>query len=283
MSYKSVLVYVDGSARHSEVIDVGLSLADAFDAHVTALNVHLPSYRAYAYYGEYPVWDGGALEREDEEARATAERLRNEFQERARCFGSDKSEWRFMEDDILQGIALNARYADLVVMAQKDAGDEMCRGSADLPAQVALTSARPVLVVPRAGTVDPLGKNVLLAWNATREATRAATAALPFLKRAQRVTIAVIGEGRQLTTAHGDEPGADIALYLARHGVNAEVAQIAKGASEVSDVLLSAVSEYAADLLCMGAYGHSRLREMVLGGTTYEVLRRTKVATLFAC
>lgn len=283
MSYKSILTYLDGGARHGAVIDAGLCVADAFDAHITALNVYLPSYQAYAYYGEYPVWEDDTLEREDEEARETAERLQREFQAHARCFGSDKCEWRFMQGDITQGVSLHARYADLVVMAQKDPDDEMSRGSADLPAQVALAAARPVLVVPRTGAVDSLGQNVMLAWNASREATRAATAALAFLKRSAHVTVVVIDEGKRLPTAHGEEPGADIALYLARHGINAEVAQVAKGSSEVSDVLLAAVAERATDLLCMGAYGHSRWREWMLGGTTRDVLRRATVPILFAC
>jgi len=283
MSYKSLLLYADGAARHTAVFDLGFRLADMFDAHVTGLNVYLPSYQAYAYYGEYPAWDGGAMEREDEEAQAVADRLRDEFQQRASRFGAGTGEWRFMKGDIAQGIALNARYADLVVMAQKDPDDEMSRGSADLPAQVAMASARPVLVVPRIPGHDALGGHAVLAWNATREATRAATSALALLKRAQRVSIAVIDEGRRVDSAHGDEPGADAALYLARHGVEAEVVQIPQGGADVSDVLLATVADHGADWLCMGAYGHSRWREVVLGGTTYDVLRRMEIPTLLAC
>ncbi len=285
MGYKSVLVYVDGSACHAGVMETGLGVADVFDAHVTGVNVYLPSYQAYAYYGEFPAWDGGAMEREDDEARELSQTLCEEFQACARRFGSISTcEWRFVQGEIAQGIALNARYADLVVMGQKDPNDELSRGSADLPAQVALASSRPVLVTPRDRQGDnAVGGHAVLAWNATREATRTATAALPFLKRATRVSVVVVDEGKRLQTAHGDEPGADIALYLARHGVNAEVIQLARGGREVSDVLLEAVAGQGADLLCMGAYGHSRLRELVLGGTTRDVLHRMAVPTLLAC
>lgn len=285
MGYKSILVYVDGGKGHEAVIETGLGLADAFDAHVTGLNVYLPSYQAYAYYGEFPAWDGGAMEREDEEARLLAERLHERFKACCQRFGSISTcEWRFMQSEIAQGLALNARYADLVVMGHKEPGDELSRGSADLPAQVALASSRPVLVTPGAEAAQTVpGRHILLAWNASREATRAATAALPLLKRAERVTVVVVHDGRRMDSAHGDEPGADIALYLARHGVATEVNQLARNGAEVSEVLLRAVAEQGADLLCMGAYGHSRLRELVLGGTTRDVLRRMSVPTLLAC
>ncbi|HKJ94990.1 MAG TPA: universal stress protein [Gammaproteobacteria bacterium] len=283
MSYKSLLLYVDGGEGRGAVFDHGLRLADWFDAHVTGLNVHLPSYQAFAVYGGYAVGDGGVMERLDAEARDLADRLRDEFLGRARRTGCAKAEWRYVEGETAGSISVNARYADLVIMPCKDPDDANSLGTPELPAHVALGCARPVLVLPAAAPVDTFGRHVLLAWNATREATRAATAALPLMKRAGRVTIAVVDEGRRMDTAHGDVPGADIALYLARHGINAEVMQLSKGGSEVSDVLLSTAADRGADLLCMGAYGHSRWRELALGGTTHDILRSMTVPTMLVC
>jgi len=112
---------------------------------------------------------------------------------------------------------------------------------------------------------------VLVGWDASREAARAVRDAMPLLARAEAVTVLTI-DAEQSPFGHGEIPGADIALYLARHGVKAEVARTVSAGIGIGNTLLSRAADYEANLLVMGAYGHSRVRELLLGGTTRTVL-----------
>jgi len=148
-----------------------------------------------------------------------------------------------------------------------------------LPEELALGVGRPVLVVPRYGTFETVGQRVLIAWNGSREATRAVNDAIPILKMATKVTVlSVDPEGepdRRL-------PGADLALHLARHGIAAEAESTQALDIGVGDVLLSRAADLGADLIVMGAYGHSRLREMMLGGATRHLLQHMTVPVLMS-
>jgi nucleotide-binding universal stress UspA family protein len=130
---------------------------------------------------------------------------------------------------------------------------------------------RPVLVVPYVGELKDVAQNVMVCWSATREAARAVTDALPLLQRAQKVTV-LSANPRGSAQGHGESPGSDIALYLARHGVRAEASRTAAQDVDVGNLILSCAFDAGAGLIVMGAYGHSRVREIVLGGTTRTVL-----------
>ena len=176
-----------------------------------------------------------------------------------------QGEWRVDTGDIIGITKLHARYADLTIVGQgidlKDAPYDL----RFLPQELALGVGRPVLVVPRYGTFDTVGERVLVAWNGSREATRAVHDALPILKLATTVTVLSIDPERDT----GERmPSADIALHLARHGVAAEGMSTLGLDISVGDLLLSRAADLGADLIVMGAYGHSRVREMVLGGAT---------------
>jgi nucleotide-binding universal stress UspA family protein len=131
------------------------------------------------------------------------------------------------------------------------------------------------LVVPKDWAPGPLGERVLIAWDASREAARAVSDALPILERAASVLVVT-------PFGHGEVPGADIAVHLARHGVEATVQSIEIEQMEVGEALLSVAADRARDLLVMGAYAHSRLRELVLGGATRTVLARMTLPVLMA-
>jgi nucleotide-binding universal stress UspA family protein len=146
---------------------------------------------------------------------------------------------------------------------------------------VMLASGRPVLAIPYAGQFEQIGERVLVAWNASREATRAVNDALPLLMGAKAVTILAVNPKHGIE-GHGDVPAADIALHLARHGVKAEAAHtIAKDISE-GDALLSYAADLGADLIVAGGYGHSRAREMVFGGATRTLLQEMTVPMLLS-
>jgi len=149
------------------------------------------------------------------------------------------------------------------------------------PDQVTLASGRPILVVPYAGHFETVGRRVLVGWNATREAARAVNDAMPLLAAAEMVTVLTI-DAREGPHGHGELPGADISLHMARHGVKAGIERTVSADLSVGDVLLSRAADLGADLLVMGAYGHSRARELLLGGATRALLRSMTIPVLMS-
>jgi nucleotide-binding universal stress UspA family protein len=150
-----------------------------------------------------------------------------------------------------------------------------------LVADVALSCGRPTIVSPYVGKATALGERVLVAWDGSREAARAVNDALPILERASSVTVLSVNPPQT-----GDDTrrlaGADIALHLARHGVKAEAARRVVTEISVGDTLLNEIADKGIDLLVMGAYGHSRLRELVLGGATRQILGSMTVPVLIS-
>ena len=143
-----------------------------------------------------------------------------------------------------------------------------------------LTSGRPIMVLPPRGT-PPRVRRILVGWNAAREAVRAVADALPLLVRAEMVEVLVIDpEGRP--ARHGQEPGADIARHLARHGAQVEVRRLSSRGGDVGRLLLSKAAAFGADVLVMGAYGHSYLSEWVFGSVTRTVLHEAGLPVLMS-
>ena len=177
-------------------------------------------------------------------------------------------------------LGMHARYADLVVPGQVDPDQPPYVGH-HLPEEVVLSAGRPALIEPYDWALETLGDRVLIAWDASREAARAVSDALPILERAGSVLVASVNP-KQTPLGHGELPGADIALHLARHGIDVEVRSIEVDQMEIGEALLSFAADAARDLLVMGAYAHSRLRELVLGGATRTVLGRTTLPVLMA-
>jgi len=191
-----------------------------------------------------------------------------------------KAEWRSSTADALAVVTLHARYADLVIIAQDD-GTGASGVSDQFAERLLLSAGRPVLVVPYAREKRPIGDNVLVAWNASREATRALTDALPLLQGAKQVHVAAFNPGAP-NGQHGEVPGADIGLYLSRHGVKVTVSQYRADDIDVGNQLLSRVADLDADLIVMGAYGRSRVSELILGGVTRTILESMTVPVLMS-
>ncbi len=278
MSYKDLLVVLDTISR--ERIDLASALAERFSAHLIGL-YSLPTPEAPRHLGYYdPALLDPFFAELRERARSAAFTVREAFDHATGLRGLS-AEWREIPEGPDADPALHARYADLVILGQLDPD----RAESDLirprPEQVALGSGRPVLIVPYAGHFDDVGRRVLIAWNATREAARAVSDAMPFLTSAELVTVLTI-DPREGPRAHGELPGADIALHLARHGVKAQIERTVSAGLPVGEVLLSRVADLGADLIVMGAYGHSRVREMLLGGVTRSVLRSMIVPVLMS-
>jgi nucleotide-binding universal stress UspA family protein len=193
---------------------------------------------------------------------------------------SISSEWRCQEGYAEAVVALNARYADLTVVGQNDPGQQS-RLPSDLPESVALATGRGTLVVPFIGAPKTIGDKVLLCWNASREAARAAAEALPLLRSASAVTVLIV-EPKSSSVGHGAEPGADVAAWLSRHGVRVLVQRDVAVDGDVGSVILSRAMDHGCDLIVMGIYGHSRLREWVLGGASRTLLASMTLPVLMA-
>lgn len=185
-----------------------------------------------------------------------------------------------MEGDVARLLSLRARHADLVVLGQPDR-EGMVADGPGLPATVALDCGRPVIVVPTIGTAATIGERVLVAWDGGREAVRAVNDALPILRRAKSVTVLSVNPAESEDDGPR-EPGADISLHLARHSVKVEAQRRITAELSAGDVILNEVANKGSDLLVMGTYGHSRLRELVLGGVTRQILASMTIPVLMS-
>ena len=276
MSYKTILVHVDNGKYAAGRVEVALGLAERFDAHLIGLyaesSIRAPSY-ALAEGGQMFI---DALRRNERERLAQATETFGSLVNRS---GWTRTEWRASSADAPEAISLHARYADLVVMGQW-APDDSADHSKDMPARVLLQCGRPVLIMPYAHEKRPIGERVLVAWNTSREATRAVTDALGFLTTAKKV--GVVAFNPRPGDGHGAQPGTDIATWLSRHGVQVEVAQQTVPELDVGNQLLSRAADVSADMIVMGAYGHSRFQEMVLGGVTRTLLESMTVPVLMS-
>ena len=275
MAFKDLLVHVNGSKHCGQRLDVAIHLAQAFDAHLAGL------YTAPEFF--FPPYIEGQitpalLELQRKRLAEARDGAKADFEERMRKAGI-AAEWREVEGESAKMAALHARYADLMVVGQNDPDELLPVSDLDLPERVVLESARPVLMVPYAGRFPTLGQRVLVAWNASPQATRAVNDALPLLTRAGKVTIMAVNPAGG-SRGHGEVPGADIALHLARHGVKAEATHVYADDIAVGDMILSRAADFGADLIVMGVYGHARLREIVLGGAT-RTLFQSMTAPVF--
>lgn len=279
MSYKDLLVVLDSDVSASARIEVATGLAERFAAHLAAL-YPLPTPQPPRNLGYF---DPGLLDPffADLRDRAleAADKLRQSFEHAAGLRGIS-AEWRLIPEGLEADPAMHARYADLTILGQLDP-DRQADRIRPRPEQVALASGRPILMVPYAGHFATVGRRVVIGWNATREAARAVNDAMPLLTAADIVTVLMV-DPRGGPDGHGDVPGADISLHLARHGVKAEIERTVSADLPVGEVLLSRAADLAADLLVMGAYGHSRARELLLGGATRSLLRSMTIPVLMS-
>ncbi|WP_151636938.1 universal stress protein [Noviherbaspirillum aerium] len=274
MSYKTILVHVDESTRASERIKIAAAIAMTQQAHLIGT--------ATTGASRYLV-QARMLAELDPNLRTHLDFLRHrarqgleDFDACVQKLGLSSYEKRLVDDEAGGGICLQSRYADLVVIGQNDPEEVSPVVMPDFAQFVVLNSARPVLVVPHTGRFDNIGTRVLLAWDAGMEAARAVAASLPLLRRAQHVEVASFGSRTQGTSA-----GRDLVQYLARQGIQAEVLQ-RQAEGPVGEALVGLANARGSDLLIMGAYGHMRFRELMLGAVTSTVLESMRIPVLMS-
>jgi len=274
-TYKTIVVDLEPAKRRAERLELAFGVAEVFNSHVVGL--HAPG---LPYLPTPGLVEGSSmlLQMENERRKQAAERAEAEFRA---VSATRKAEWRHAKGDPVRAMTLSARYADLLVLAQADPYNrEFDDRSPSYSADVVLSSGRPVLFVPYAGRFGKLGGRILVAWNSSREAARAVSDALPFLEHAHRVEIVAFDP--QKGGDHGEAPGHDISLYLSRHGVKAVAAEQSGTGLDVGAQILSRAADMEADMIVMGCYGHSRVRELALGGATRTLLESMTVPVLMS-
>ena len=277
---KDMLVYLGDDGHDADHVGAAADLASAQGAHLIGLAVAEP----LAAHAEYLPPEALARYREAWQTRNS--RLERIFTEASGHRGLG-TEWRSVEDlrvdrGVVDVIALQARCVDLLVIGQMDPDRPADLVASDLPGQAAVMAGRPVLALPYAWARRPIGRRVIIGWDGERESARAVADALPLLGAAEHVEVVVVGAEPASRERHGDLPGADIAAHLARYGVNVTASSHAGADIAIADALLSAAADGDADLLVMGAYGRSRFREMILGGTTRRILSEMTLPVLMA-
>jgi nucleotide-binding universal stress UspA family protein len=275
MAMRDILVVIDDAATVARLAPPAAALAAALGARLTGLYaVGAPAETAYGDISGWMQLVESYLAAQRAEASAAEANFRQVLAEQQLM-----GDWVYRENAPPDtAVALAALY-DLVVVGQPDPDAEPTGASG--PEAIVLGAGRPIVVVPYAGSFAAIGKRVLVAWNGSREAARALHDADAVLERAEWVTVIEVkpagGEERSARLA-----AADVAAALVRRGISATAETETAGNIGVEDLLLSRAADLDADLLVMGAYGHSRLREYVLGGVSRGVFRHMTLPVLMA-
>lgn len=280
--YKTIVVHVDDSPGQETRLRAAAWLASEHEAHLVGSGSTGISWLDYALL----TGSMGAPMMPESDFSGVREavqvRLR-QFESAVQRMGVASFETRVIEDDARYALLLESRYADLVVVSREIASapipglQSQVRG---LPEYVALHGARPVLVIPPGWPGLPLSGTAVVGWDGSTRAIRAIQGALPLLKQAESVKLALVNPDAT-ANRHGAEPGADMALHLARHGVKVEVV-IEHTQASAGEALMAIAHASGATVLVTGAFGHSRAREFVLGGVTRTLLAKSQTPLLIA-
>jgi nucleotide-binding universal stress UspA family protein len=285
MAFKDLLVHIDATAAGTARARIAAGLAEAHGAQLTGLFIAVPRMPPVdlATFTELGL-EGGAYHRELERVVAEDERRQSECEAAFRAElarAKVEGEWLVVDGSTPHPIDAEARCRDLIIIGQARADEESKRLHIESPAELALAAGRPVLAVPLKGEIKTLGERVLVAWNGSREAARAVGDAMPFLEGARFVElIAVEPPGRPIDDGMRDL--ANLVRHLKDHGVKAERYVVTAPAHQAGEQILARASHADCDLIVMGAYGHSHMREIVLGGATRTLLDTMTIPLLLA-
>ncbi|KAA0917489.1 universal stress protein [Aquicoccus porphyridii] len=278
MAYKSLFSVLTDPKLIENTLAHAIAMADSVDAHLDVLCLGVDrSQTGYYYAGANAMVLQETIDRAQEDAKSIEEQARDILGRSSIRWGSDTGVAQLA--DIGRHVAAHARFSDLVIQPLPYGED---RGAELEPVveSAMFEGQTPVLVVPDEGEPKPAPKTVMIGWNESAEALNAVRAALPVLEAAEAVHVVVIDP-----PTHGpnrSDPGGLLSQYLSRHGVRAEVDVLSKTLPRVSDVLMRHATDIDADMIVMGAYGHSRFREAILGGATRYMLEQAKLPVFMA-
>jgi nucleotide-binding universal stress UspA family protein len=270
---KSILLHIDHDPALKARLQVALDMARATNGHITCLQA--VSYDVFMPGDIY----GSAIAAALPLIRENAEKLRGEIEARMEHEGVP-FDWRFEYGMAAQRLIEASPLADIVILGPAEAGMDG-NGPSALVGDVVTRAGLPVLVVPDDARGFDIGAPMLVAWNGSAESAHALRAALPLLACSVKVTLACVVEDEGARRRF-DLPSAEGAKYLARHGIGCELVEIPRGEAKVADTLFAAAQLRECSLLVMGAYGHSRLAELVLGGVTRRMLSDPQMPVLLA-
>ncbi len=279
MSCKTILVYLNDTARAERLLGVATAHAKTHNAHLVGLAVIPPYVSPVATEAgmAYPAFDDHRIAYAH-----VVTKLEKLFTDT--CRQNDLScEWRTADAQFGTAAAqviAHARSADLAVISQ-DNPDWSYTGFLEDAARVVMESGRPVLLVPNKGLHAMVANRALIAWNSRREAVRAAFDAIQLLPHGSDVTVLSIDTSSNPVVA-GEIPGVDLCTALARHGFKCEAANVHAPRGDAAEAILQEATARGAELIVMGAYGHTRMREFFLGGATRDILVRMDRPVLMA-
>lgn len=278
MAYKSIVTFAASQDGLGELISKSVMLARRFDAHLEVCALGIDATQAMGFYAGAPA---SIYHQALDAAQARARSLQQDAEAHLRLSGI-----RYSTDSAVLSlggvnalVGLKARFADLVILPRpygpgRSVQDEVITEAA------LFEGGAPVLILPDGPEDVPEFRKIVLAWNQSAEAIHAARAALPLLRAADLVNVVIIDPPAQ--GAERSDPGGLLATFLVRHGVETEIAVLAKTLPRTSDLLRRHITDKNAQLMVMGAYGRSRLREAILGGATREMLETTQHALFLA-
>ncbi|MGP1253430.1 MAG: universal stress protein [Kiloniellales bacterium] len=272
MPIKTILVHLADDTHHRARLDAAVRLAKQHDAHITALFITFP-------VGMPPTIAGRSasaifISEARDRARERSAALQKEFD--STCANEGVSHTWVVEDGShLQALSYHAHVADLMIVSHSDEGEYLeDRFRLRLAEELVFDVGCPVLLLPRVNPVPAFGRNVLIGWHSNREAVRAVRGSLDLLRAAESVTVLTVGP-----TPEDKLSEHELVAYLARQKIQAEGVNV-EDQGGVGTTLLAEAKRRGSDLLIMGAYGHSRLRELVLGGATRQVFRHAEIPVL---
>ncbi|HXP97596.1 MAG TPA: universal stress protein, partial [Telmatospirillum sp.] len=277
-TWKNISVFLNDTPEGGKVGEYAALLAQRFGAHLIGIHGIMGTPGDYAAdsfaMGKQAIDSVIARRRaaEEEQGLSVARRF-------AALSGKHdiSTEFRVIWSGHDDGEALhNSLHCDLVVLGHPKPHGLPESWTAE---RLLIASGVPILIIPDTWKADTIGNKVLVAWNASREARRAISDAMPILSTAQSVTVLVVDPTRT-PQKYGEEPGADIATSLARHGVNIDLEQVDSKGAPIADIIGSKATELGADLIVIGAYSHARATEMIFGGVTRTLLTRMPAPVL---
>ncbi|MBX2869525.1 MAG: universal stress protein [Acidiferrobacterales bacterium] len=273
MPYKTILVHMDSKVNPEPLLKAACSIVDDPHLHITGVFVKPPILTGL--YAESGI-TAKMIELQEDETKRRENEARLLFEKTVDSYGL-RSDWHSLDGYVDEAICQISKYADLVVIGQ-NGSLESPNSSHGVESNIVMSSARPVLIVPYIGFTRKPGSKILVAWDESSEATRAVNDALPLLQSANHVEVLAVVD----KSANDEVPTADICLYLARHRVKAEASKVVADGMKTSDIILNRATDRGADLLIMGAYGHSRIRELVLGGATHNMMQNMTLPVLMS-
>jgi nucleotide-binding universal stress UspA family protein len=278
MSYNCLFSVLTDTALVDETLDHAIAMAGAHNAHLDVLCLGVDrSQTGYYYAGASAVVLQETITRAQEEAEEIDAKVRQRLGREDMLWASEKGVCQLA--DLGRHVASRARFSDLAILPQPYGEG---RGAELEPAaeSVLFDGRTPALIVPPTAAPAVSPRRVVVAWNESAEALAAVRAALPALTTADQVHLSIIDPPTHGPTR--SDPGGMLSQYLARHGVKVEIDVLSKTLPKVSDILIRHATDIDADLMVMGAYGHSRFREAIFGGATRSMLEDATLPVLMA-